>query len=305
MQSECLLEDSERQKISGVLSFAEPFHLAGTQMAKETTNQEYVLGTDSTELVRLRRQHELWKADVLRAWGLANFKAGQTIVDLGCGPGYTTLDLARFLGPLSKITAVDLSRDFLDALAAHPKTAAEAAISTQCSSLEEMALKPESFDGAFCRWVMIFVADVARALTKVHAALKPGGKFVLQEYVAYETMALCPPSQPMKNVNEAIFKSWYQQGADPNRGQVLPALLEQAGFKVEVIEPIARIIRPDDAFWEWPEGFFRSFLPRLEQNGFLTSSEVQAFFADWQKARATPGAFFIAPTMVTIVATKA
>lgn len=38
---------------------------------------------------------------------------GQTLLDVGCGPGYTTLDLAEKVGPEGRVVGVDRSRRFL------------------------------------------------------------------------------------------------------------------------------------------------------------------------------------------------
>jgi hypothetical protein len=51
----------------------------------------YILGTDQEELTRLKIQHMVWLSEAKRGWDLAGFKIGQTILDLGCGPGYCTI----------------------------------------------------------------------------------------------------------------------------------------------------------------------------------------------------------------------
>lgn len=267
-------------------------------------SKEYVLGTDNQELSRLRRQHELWKEELIRLWKKSGFKAGDRVLDLGCGPGFTTRDLARWLGPRSEVTAVDVAENFLTYLASQPEEVEQAPIHTKASFLEELDLPEKDFDGAFCRWLMIFVPDVAGALRSVHRHLKPGKRFALQEYVAYDTMALCPQRDSMTVVVDAIFKSWRDEGGDPNRGQELPALLEGNGFRVLEIEPLVRAVRPQDTLWEWPETFLRNFVPKLLTKGYLNDAQAKAFFHDWEEARRTPGNYLLTPTMVNILAEK-
>jgi SAM-dependent methyltransferase len=76
----------------------------------------YVLGTQDEEIARLGLQHQVWRSRVLDTWAAAGFTKGQTIVDLGCGPGYATLDLAEIVGASGRVIAIDRSRRFLDAL---------------------------------------------------------------------------------------------------------------------------------------------------------------------------------------------
>lgn len=268
-------------------------------------SKEYVLGTAADELHRLKRQHELWKGELLKLWQQAQFQAGDHILDLGCGPGYTTLDLARWLGPRSQVTAVDIAANFIEYLKAQPKDDSIAQVNTHVASLTEMKLpKVGSYDGAFCRWLMIFVPDPKAALQKVFEHIKPGAKFALQEYVAYDTMALCPQSTAMDTVVASIFKSWRDEGGDPNRGRVLPRLLAEVGFKIDSITPIAQAIRPQDSLWEWPDGFFANYIPKLVAKGYLAQADADAFFADWRKATVTPGHFMLAPTVFNIIAHK-
>lgn len=60
---------------------------------------EYVLGTDDAELARLGFQHQVWARVTVAAWEHAGFHRGATLLDVGCGPGYATFDLASLVGP--------------------------------------------------------------------------------------------------------------------------------------------------------------------------------------------------------------
>src|ERR1041385_6858244 len=84
--------------------------------------REYVLGTDLDELVRLGFQHQLWLAHAAAAWEQAGFRPGQRLLDVGCGPGYATFDLAHLGGRRGGVTAVDASARFI----AHLKAGAAA-----------------------------------------------------------------------------------------------------------------------------------------------------------------------------------
>src|SRR5687768_13096919 len=75
--------------------------------------KEYVLGTDGAELERLGLQHQLWLAQAAAAWERAGFRRGSRILDVGCGPGFATIDLAERIGPTGEVLAVDISPRFL------------------------------------------------------------------------------------------------------------------------------------------------------------------------------------------------
>ena len=75
-----------------------------------TTERDYVLGTNDEEIQRLALQHRVWRPRALDAWRRAGFTAGQTLLDVGCGPGHATVDLAGIVGPSGRVVAVDRSR---------------------------------------------------------------------------------------------------------------------------------------------------------------------------------------------------
>ena len=262
--------------------------------------KDYVLGADQIELQRLKLQHDLWKDHLIRLWKKANFVSGQSILELGCGPGYTTEDLSLYLDQKSQITAVDISDHFLNYL----KNKNIPYVTTHKSFIESLSLEKKNFDAAFCRWLMIFVPDINIAIAKISEHLKPGARFALQEYISYDSFSIAPDANIMKKVVDAIFKSWMDQGGFPNQGRRLPMALEKNGFDVIEIEPIARVCRPHEPLWQWPETFFQSFIPRLVQTGYLTMNDQTEFFTTWETLKTTVGAFCVTPTVVNIIAQK-
>ena len=84
-------------------------------------DKDYILGTHDEEILRLGLQHRVWRPKVLDVWRRAGFTVSQTILDVGCGPGYASLDLAEIVSPAGKVFAIDRSRRFLDALEATRK----------------------------------------------------------------------------------------------------------------------------------------------------------------------------------------
>src|SRR2546421_1314466 len=80
---------------------------------KQSAPDDYVLGTGADESVRLGLQHRLWSAATHLLWERAGIQPGQTVLDLGCGPGHAALDLAQIVGPTGRVIAIDESASFL------------------------------------------------------------------------------------------------------------------------------------------------------------------------------------------------
>lgn len=262
--------------------------------------KDYVLGADEVEIQRLKLQHDLWRNDLIRIWEKSLFSQGQKFLELGCGPGFTTRDLSLFLKSNAKITAVDISDNFLK----HLDSMKIPGVKTVNSFIEKLDLPNKDYDAAFCRWLMIFVPNIDLAIKKIGEHLKPNSVFSMQEYISYDSFSLAPDEPIMKVVVDAIFKSWMDQGGYPNQGRKLPQVLEKNGFQVLEIEPIARVCRPEDDLWQWPETFFQSFLPRLIKTNYLKANQAKQFWTVWEKAKRTKGSFCVAPTVVNIIARK-
>lgn len=270
----------------------------------EPVEQEYVLGTDDAELARLGFQHQVWAEQTARLWRLARFGPGQRLLDLGCGPGYATADLAQLVGAAGEVVAVDVSRRFLRALERLVAARGARNVTWHEQDATALDLRPASLHGAFARWVLSFTAEPSRVVAGLHRALAPGGRVALFDYAHYEAFTMAPASDAIDRVIVGTGRSVRDAGGDFGVARRLPQLLEQAGFAVEHIEPIVRVARPHDALWQWPATFFANYLPVLETKGYITADERAEFTAVWEARTRDAAAYLVTPIMVGIVAVK-
>ena len=275
---------------------------------------DYVLGVTREEYSRLGIQHDLWASRMVRLLKRAGLpqhsKKSLNVLDCGCGPGFTTFEIARYLGPNSKVTGIDLSDKYLRLLESQASTrtakekSAQAEIFTKNAPLDSFSLEKGSFDAAFARWIFIFLKDPEAAIVNIAKHLKPGGVFMLQEYVNYGTLTVHPSGPIFNHFIKAVMESWADNGGDANVGQKLPALLKKHGFEVTSLRPQARIGRPHQKIWQWPDTFFKNYIPVLEREEYLSSAEAAEIEEIWEDACTNPDAFFVGPLVVDIIARK-
>src|SRR5437763_860017 len=141
-------------------------------------DKDYVLGTHDEEITRLGLQHRVWRPRASDAWRRAGFTAGQTLLDVGCGPGYATVDLGGIVGASGRVIGVDRSRRFLDAARARARAHELAHVEFHELDLDEQPLPLSGIDGVWSRWVYAFVRDPRALLSRVAAVLRPGGTVV-------------------------------------------------------------------------------------------------------------------------------
>ncbi|NUQ50132.1 MAG: methyltransferase domain-containing protein, partial [Phycisphaerae bacterium] len=132
-----------------------------TTAAQPAVDHEYVLGTNEAELERLGLQHRLWGAQAYALWERAGFRPGCTVLDIGCGPGFATFDLAALVGSAGRVIAVDSSKRFLDHVRAQCAARGVGNVELLAADVGRLELPARSLDGAYARWVLCFVPDPA------------------------------------------------------------------------------------------------------------------------------------------------
>ena len=96
-------------------------------------------------------------------------RAGQRVLDVGCGPGALTAELVHRLGP-DAVTAIDPSPPFVEATAARfPR------VDVRTGGAEDLPFADASFDAALAQLVVHFMADPVQGLREMGRVTRPGG----------------------------------------------------------------------------------------------------------------------------------
>ncbi len=107
-------------------------------------------------------------------------KPGESILDLGCGAGTTTLAIAEGVGLAGRVTGVDISPDLV------ARTRQRARPFPQVTVIEadaaEHAFEPEAYDALFSRHGCMFFADPPAAFANIRRGLKPGARVAMSAF---------------------------------------------------------------------------------------------------------------------------
>lgn len=266
--------------------------------------KEYILGTHDEELERLGFQHRVWAKYAYSIWERSGFTTGQTLLDVGCGPGFATQDLSALVGPTGRVIAVDESEKFISYVKSISQTMSIKNIDARVEDVQKLDLPESSIDGAYARWVLCFVSEPEEVIQRVTRSLKPGGVFAVQDYFNYQAFTLAPKSPALDRVVQAVIRSWQKGGGDVDIAGRIPEMMERCGLSVREIKPIVRVARPGSALWNWPYTFFKIFLPVLIDMDLLTPKEGEAFLKEWHDRAENPNAFFMSPPILDIIGTK-
>ena len=167
-------------------------------------------------------------------------RPGMRILDIGCGTGVTTLELAAQVGPDGSVDGVDIARDMLAAARAGT---ADGPANLRFHELDAQTddLGEREYDGAYSRFGVMFFADPGAAFTNVRRALRPGGvlSFVCWQEVLRNDWIITPVIAAAAVTG--TFPEPPEEGAPgpfslAEPGQVR-ALLDKAGFTDIEVEP--------------------------------------------------------------------
>ncbi|NQU61268.1 MAG: class I SAM-dependent methyltransferase [Rhodospirillales bacterium] len=128
------------------------------------------------------------------AMDAASISTGEQVIDVGCGCGDTTFEIARRVGPGGQVLGVDISKSLLAEATGRATSAGQETVTFENADAQTHPFSPNAFDVVFSQFGVMFFGHPAGAFKNLRSALKSGGR------VAFATW------QPAKN-NEWITLS--------------------------------------------------------------------------------------------------
>jgi SAM-dependent methyltransferase len=108
--------------------------------------------------------------------GAAEARAGERVLDIGCGTGATSLAFARIVGAEGRVTGADVSETMLARARDRQREAGLTNIDFVLADAQDHAFAPGASDLIVSRFGMMFFADPLAAFRNMGRALKPGGR---------------------------------------------------------------------------------------------------------------------------------
>lgn len=163
------------------------------------------------------------------AYLLPHLRAGQTVLDFGCGPGTISLGLAEAVEP-GELHGIDLEDSQIALARAAAAAGGHGNVTFHVGDAKDLPFDDATFDVAHCHAVLMHIPDIAAALAEIRRVLKPGGVIACREAIIASSF-LEPGSAEIDRAWEVFAQLLAANGGHPQLGRELKSALLAAGFE--------------------------------------------------------------------------
>jgi SAM-dependent methyltransferase len=174
------------------------------------------------------RSHRWRTAENSAAYLLPYLAAGMSLLDVGCGPGTITADLAVRVAP-GRVTAVELTDAALDLARAEIASRGLANVDFAVSDVHALDFPAATFDVVHAHQVLQHVADPVVALREMRRVCRPGGIVAVRDsdYAAFTWYPTVPGLDEWLALYRTVARA---NGGEPDAGRRLLSWARAAGF---------------------------------------------------------------------------
>ena len=250
------------------------------------------------------RSHRWRTVENSAAFAMPYLRDGISLLDVGCGPGTITADLASRI-PAGEVVGVDLPSDVIDA--AQREFGATANLRFEVGDVYALQFAADSFDLVYAHQVLQHLGDPVAALREMLRVLRPGGHVAVRDS-DYGAFLWSPYDPRLSRWMEIYHQVTQRNGAEADAGRYLHRWVRTAGFEqLQVSSSNWTFQNAEDRTWWgglWSDRVRESEYARQSvEYGLTTHSELEGIGEAFLQWAADPDALFIV-VHCEVVATK-
>jgi ubiquinone/menaquinone biosynthesis C-methylase UbiE len=235
----------------------------------QTTNPAFF--TQFMDTSHAQQTAQSYKQTIMEQLAL---QAGATILDIGCGAGQDTQDLARAVGPRGRVVGIDKSETMLQEARARAEQT-QLPVEYVLADATELPFADASFDACQASRVLGHLSQPGLAVAEMVRVARPGAQVV----AADGDFDLAIVDIPDRALARKVMHAACDQMEQGWIGRQMPRLFQQAGLRNIRVE--GRLMPLDYAFFQLA---FRGILQRAQVADAVSAEELTRFWDALEQA---------------------
>jgi SAM-dependent methyltransferase len=244
------------------------------------------------------RSHRWRTAENSAGYLRPHLSSGAALLDVGCGPGTITGDLAALVAP-GRVTALEVAEPALDLARAEAGRRGLTNVDFVVGDVLALDFPDDTFDVVHAHQVLQHLGDPVAALREMRRVAKPGGVVAVRDgdYAAFTWWPALDELTEWLDLYERIARG---NGGEPDAGRRLLAWAHQAGFTD--VTPTAStwcFATPEDRDWWgglWADRVLKSEMAATAlRTGAASEDDLRRISAGWRAWAADPDGWLAVP----------
>ena len=241
------------------------------------------------------RSHRWRTAENSAAYLLPRLSPGQSLLDVGCGPGTITCDLAALVAP-GRVTALEQTEEALSLARAEVAKRGVANVDFMVGDVHDLLdIADGQYDVVHAHQVLQHVIDPLRALAEMRRVAKPGGVVAVRDS-DYGGFVWAPAVAELDEWRALYHRLAREAGGEPDAGRWLFALAHSAGFtEVAASSSTWCFATAEDRSWWgglWADRIMQSTFAERARAVGVTDGDLARIADGWRRWAAADDAWF-------------
>ena len=241
------------------------------------------------------RSHQWRTVENSAGYLLDAFVPGARVLDVGCGPGTITVDIAQRVAP-GHVLGLDRAEEVLEPARVAARDAGVDNVEFAVGDVYALDLPDASFDVVHAHQVLQHLTDPVAALREMRRVCTPGGVVAARDS-DYATFTWWPEDPRLTRWIELYHDVARSNDAEPDAGRRLLAWAHEAGLSdVDATASVWCFATPEDRAWWgglWSDRIVASaFAEQAVDTGLATRGELEDISDAWRAWSESPDAWF-------------
>jgi ubiquinone/menaquinone biosynthesis C-methylase UbiE len=263
--------------------------------------ERYVIRGGREGYDRLRVLAAARRAGTLELFQRAGLRPGARCVDLGCGSGDVTLDMAALAGPAGWVAGIDADQAKLELAREAARERGVANVVFEVADVGRWAA-PGEYDFVYCRFLLQHLARPARLLRRMWGAVCPGGVVAVED-ADLEGLFCDPDNAGFSFCRRMYAEVLARNGGDPACARRLARYFREAGIPVPQVRLLQGVNAGGDAK-VMPLLTLEAIADSILSAGLATAGEVTAAIEDLRAFTTDPDTLISDPRIFQLWARR-